>query len=219
MSGRFSVDLLHPGHVADTWQDWFIGPQGRRRLIIAAAFSAGVLLLVVIALILPTRLRLSQDVGAIPKLRADLATRDGDLTVLRQDLQALSVEAKRQVRWAEVLNAFRQQIPSTLKLQKVEAGGAAVAATGPPGQGQPQAGPAGAVGAGELRIEAFTPLRPGPPPLLEIAQFMGGLLKDPSVARRYQLKSWEIKQPGGGGAAAGESAQLQIVIVLAEKPR
>ena len=122
MSGRFSVDLLHPGHVADTWQDWFIGPQGRRRLIIAAGFSAGVLLLVVIALILPTRLRLSQDVGAIPKLRADLATRDGDLTVLRQDLQALSVEAKRQVRWAEVLNAFRQQIPSTLKLQKVEAG-------------------------------------------------------------------------------------------------
>jgi len=216
MSGRFSVDLLHPGHVADTWQDWFIGPQGRRRLIIAAGFSAGVLLLVVIALILPTRLRLSQDVGAIPKLRADLATRDGDLTVLRQDLQALSVEAKRQVRWAEVLNAFRQQIPSTLKLQKVEAGGPAAAAPGPPGQAQP---PGGGAGAGELRIEALTPLRPGPPPLLEIAQFMGGLLKDPSVAKRYQLKSWEIKQPGGGGAAVGEGAQLQIVIVLAEKPR
>lgn len=222
MSGRFSVDLLHPGHVADTWQDWFIGPQGRRSLIIAAGFSAGVLLLVVIALILPTRLRLSQDVGAIPKLRADLAARDGDLTLLRQDLQALSVEAKRQVRWAEVLNAFRQQIPATLKLQKVEAGGAGAVAPGPPGQGQPQAGPggpAGAVGVGELRIEAVTPLRPGPPPLLEIAQFMGGLLKDPAVARRYQLKSWEIKQPGGGGAAVGESAQLQIVIVLAEKPR
>jgi hypothetical protein len=217
MSGRFSVDLLHPGHVADTWQDWFIGPQGRRRLIIAAGFSAGVLLLVVIALILPVRLRLSQDVGAIPKLRADLATRDGDLTVLRQDLQALSVEAKRQVRWAEVLNAFRQQIPLTLKLQKVEASGAAAPAA--PGQPQPQGGPAGAVGAGELRIEALTPLRPGPPPLLEIAQFMGGLLKDPSIAKRYQLKSWEIKQPGGGGAAAGEGAQLQIVIVLAEKPR
>lgn len=215
MSGRFSVDLLHPGHVADTWQDWFIGRQGRRRLIIAAGFSAGALLLVVIALILPTRLRLSQDAGAIPKLRADLATRDGDLTVLRQDILALSVEAKRQVRWAEVLNAFRQQIPATLKLQKVEAGGAAPATPGPPGQAQPQGGGAGA---GELRIEALTPLRPGPPPLLEIAQFMSGLLKDASVAKRYQLKSWEIKQPGGG-AAAGEGVQLQIVIVLAEKPR
>ncbi len=217
MSGRFSVDLLHPGHVADTWQDWFIGPQGRRRLIIAAGVSAAVLLLVVIALILPVRLRLSQDVGAIPKLRADLATRDGDLTVLRQDLQALSVEAKRQVRWAEVLNAFRQQIPATLKLQKVESGGPAISQAGA-AAGQPQPQP-GSAGAGELRIEALTPLRPGPPPLLEIAQFMGGLLKDPAVARRYQLKSWEIRQPGGGGAAVGEGAQLQILIVLAEKPR
>lgn len=214
MSGRFSVDLLHPGHVADTWQDWFIGPQGRRRLIMAAGASAVVLLIVVIALILPVRLRLSQDVGAIPKLRADLATRDGDLTVLRQDLQALSVEAKRQVRWAEVLNAFRQQIPQTLKLQKVEAGGGAAPAQ--PGQPPPQGSPGGA---GELRIEALTPLRPGPPPLLEIAQFMGGLLKDPAVSKRYQLRSWEIKQPGGAGSAVGEGAQLQIVIVLAEKPR
>jgi hypothetical protein len=222
MSGRFSVDLLHPGHVADTWQDWFIGPQGRRRLIVAAGISAGVLLLVVLALILPVRLRLSENVGAIPKLRADLATRDGDLTVLRQDIQALSVEAKRQIRWAEVLNAFRQQIPATLKLQKVESGGPGAApgggAPGQAGQPQPQAQP-GLAGAGELRIEALTPLRPGPPPLLEIAQFMGGLLKDPAVSGRYQLKSWEIKQPGGGGAAAGEGAQLQIVIVLAEKPR
>jgi|SRR5262249_38346782 len=220
MSGRFSVDLLHPGHVADTWQDWFIGPQGRRRLVVAAGISAGVLLLVVLALILPVRLRLSENVGAIPKLRADLATRDGDLTVLRQDIQALSVEAKRQVRWAEVLNAFRQQIPPTLKLQKVESGGSAAvassAAPSQPGQPQPQ-GQAGGAGAGELRIEALTPLRPGPPPLLEIAQFMGGLLKDPAVSARYQLRSWEIRQPGGG--AAGEGAQLQILIVLAEKPR
>lgn len=223
MSGRFAFDLLHPGHVADTWQDWFIGPQGRRRLVIAAGACAVVLLVVVIALILPTRLRLSQDVGAIPKLRTDLATREGDLIVLRQDLQALSVEARRQVRWAEVLNAFRQQIPPTLKLQKVEAGGPPVAAPGAPGtpapSGQAQP-PSGSVGAGELRIEAVTPLRPGPPPLLEIAQFMGGLLKDPSVARRYQLKSWEIKQPGGTTSGpVGAGAQLQILIVLSEKPR
>ena len=82
MSTRFAIDLVHPGHVADTWQDWFIGSQGRRRWVIAAA-GCGIVLVVVIALILPTRIRLSQDVGAIPRLRADLAARQGDLNVLR----------------------------------------------------------------------------------------------------------------------------------------
>ena len=39
MSARFTLDLLHPGHVADSWQDWFIGPQGGRRLVIAAGIA------------------------------------------------------------------------------------------------------------------------------------------------------------------------------------
>ena len=217
MSARFAIDLLHPGHVADTWQDWFIGPQGGRRLVVAAGACAGLILIVVIVFVLPPTFRLSKDQGAIPALRADLAKRDGNLNLLRQDLQALGVEAKRQVRWAEVLNAFRQQTPPTLRLQRVEVGGAPAPAPAQPGQVQPQ----GAVASlGELKIEAVTPLRPGPPPLLEIASFMGGLLKDPAIARRYQLKSWEIKQPGGGGGSStAEGAQLQILITLSEKPR
>lgn len=217
MSARFTLDLLHPGHVADTWQDWFIGPQGGRRLVLAAGVCAGVILLVVIVLVLPPTFRLSTDQGAIPRLRADLATRDGNLNLLRQDLQALGVEAKRQVRWADVLSAFRHQTPPTIKLQKVEVAVAPAPPAPPPGQTQAQGIlPSG----GELRIEAVTPLRPGPPPLLEIATFMGGLLKDPAIAKRYRLKSWELKQPGGGGGAgSGEGAQLQILITLAEKPR
>lgn len=219
MSARFTIDLAHPGHVADTWQDWFIGPQGRRRWAIAAA-SCGVLLLaVVIALILPLRFRLSSDVGAIPKLRADLSSLDGKLNLIRADLQALALEAKRQVRWAEMLNAFRQQIPATIKLQKVEVAGApATGPTAPSGQAQPVG--ASAPAGGELRIEAVTPLRPGPPPLIEIAQFMGGLMKDPTVGRRYQLKSWEIKQAAADGSqGSGEREQLLVLIVLSEKPR
>jgi hypothetical protein len=218
MSTRFSIDLAHPGHVADTWQDWFIGPQGRRRWVIAAA-GCGVALVVIIALILPTRIRLSTDVSAIPKLRADLASLEGNLNVIRADLQALALEAKRQVRWAEMLNAFRQQIPATLKLQKVEVAAApATSAPAPSGQAQPVGAPS--AGAGDLRIEAVTPLRPGPPPLIEIAQFMGGLMKDPTVGRRYQLKSWEIKQAAAAGSQpAGEREQLLVLIVLSEKPR
>ena len=119
----------------------------------------------------------------------------------------------RQVRWADVLNAFRHQTPPTIKLQKVEAAVAPAPPAPPPGQTQAQ----GILSSGgELKIEAVTPLRPGPPPLLEIASFMGGLLKDPAIDRRYRLKSWELKQPGGGG---GEAAQLQILITLSEKPR
>ena len=137
MSARFALDLLHPGHVADSWQDWFVGPQGARRLLVVAGICAGVILLVVITLVLPPTFRLSRDQGAIPKLRADLATRDGNLSLLRQDLQALGVEAKRQVRWADVLNAFRRQTPPTIKLQKVEVGPAARAggASSGPGAG------------------------------------------------------------------------------------
>jgi len=217
MSARFTLDLLHPGHVADTWQDWFIGPQGGRRLVLAAGVCAGVILLVVIVLVLPPTFRLSTDQGAIPRLRADLATRDGNLNLLRQDLQALGVEAKRQVRWADVLSAFRHQTPPTIKLQKVEVAVAPAPPAPPPGQTQAQGILASG---GELKIEAVTPLRPGPPPLLEIATFMGGLLKDPAIAKRYRLKSWELKQPGGGGGAgSGEGAQLQILITLSEKPR
>jgi hypothetical protein len=216
MSARFTLDLLHPGHVADSWQDWFIGPQGGRRLTIAAGIGAAIILFVVVGLVLPPTFRLSTDQGAIPKLRADLATREGNLNLLRQDLQALGVEAQRQVRWADLLNAFRHQTPPTIRLQKVEAGVAPAPPAPPPGQTQAQTvAPSG----GELKIEAVTPLRPGPPPLLEIATFMGGLLKDPAVARRYRLKSWELKQPGGGGSPSGEGAQLQILITLSEKPR
>jgi len=216
MSARFTLDLLHPGHVAASWQDRFVGPQGGRRLVVAAGICAGVILLVVIVLVLPPTFRLSRDQGAIPKLRADLATRDGNLSLLRQDLQALGVEAKRQVRWADVLNAFRRQTPPTIELQKVEAGVPPAPRALPPGQTPAQGV---AAGGGELKIEAVTPLRAGPPPLLEIASFMGGVLKDPAIDRRYRLKSWELKQPGGGGATSGEGAQLQVLITLSEKPR
>jgi hypothetical protein len=218
MTGRFAVDLLHPGRVARTWQDWFVGTQGRRRLLFALGGCVVVLIIAAVPYIV-SQWRLSRDQGSLPQLRADLARRDGELRLLRADLQALSVEAKRQVRWAEVMTALSQQIPPTLKLTKVEAlrGGPPPAA----GPGQPAPSPTlPPAGEGELRVEAITPLKPGSPNMLEIAQFMAGLLKDPAVSKRFQLKNWEIK-PGtpasGGGQAQGEGEKmLQIVIVLSE---
>jgi len=165
-----------------------------------------------VGLILPTYWRLSDDLNALPNLRRDLASTEGDLNLLRANLQALSAEARRQVCWAELLTAFSQQTPATLKLMKLEA----VRVVPPPPAGTPAGQPAPEVRPeGLLRIEAITPLVPGSPPLLEIAQFMAGLMRDPAVNKRFTLKSWEIKPPAG---ATPEGHQfLNVNIVLGER--
>ena len=66
-----------------------------------------------------------------------------------------------------------------------------------------------------LRIEALTPARPGGPPLVDVAQFMAGLMREPAVSRRYALKSWEIK-PSALATAPGDPL-LAISIVLTER--
>ncbi len=215
MTGRFTVDLLHPGRVARTWQDWFVGTQGRRRLILAAG-GCGVVLVIGGAVLAVESWRLSGPESDLPRLRQEMAKRDGDVRVLKADLQALAVEAKRQVRWAEVMTAFSQQIPPSLKLTKVEALRAAPGPAPPPGQPAPAVQ---AAGEGELRFDAVTLLKPGSPNMIEIAQFMAGLMKDPAVNKRFQLKSWDIKPsaaPVSGPAQATGEKFLQITIVLSE---
>ncbi len=218
MTARFAVDLLHPGRVARTWQDWFVGTQGRRRFIFALVGCIAVLVIGAVPQIV-ARWKLSVDQGNLPQQRANLAKREGEVRVLRADLQALSVEAKRQVRWAELMAAFSQQIPPTIKITKVESVRSAPAAPTP---GQPAAAAQASAGGGELRIEALTPLKTGSPNMLEIAQFMAGLMKDPGVNKRFQLKNWEIKPAGGIGGSAGDVASgraLLITIVLSETGR
>jgi hypothetical protein len=208
MNPRFTIDLLHPGRVAETWRDWFIGPQGRRRLGLVTLGCLGVVIVVLVGGLLPGYWRLSDDLNAIPRLRRDLAATEADLGVLRSNLRALTAEARRQVRWGELLTTFSQQTPATLKLQRVEA--AKLLSPAPPGQ------PAGEIrGEAVLKVDAITPLRPGSPPLLEVAQFMAGIMRDPGVNKRYQLKSWEIKPPPPGGADGLQ--YLTIAVTLSER--
>jgi hypothetical protein len=208
MSTRFHIDLLRPGAVGEGWQEWFVGAKGVRRLALFGLGCVAVLVLVLVTLILPTQWRLSSDLTEAPRLQRDLTLRESDLGVLRSNLQALAEEAQRQVRWAEVLTAIGQQIPATFKLQVVETAGAAL----PSAPGQP-AGTAARVES-TLRIEAVTPLRPGSPALLEVAQFMAGLMRDPAVSKRFRLKSWEIKPPASGSTGV---PLLNVSIVLAER--
>jgi hypothetical protein len=221
MTARFTVDLLHPGRAARTWRDWFVGPQGRRRLLLTAAGCAVVILVVWVAQI-PTYWRLSTTQADIPRLRRDLAALDDDLRVLRADLQALALESKRQVRWGELMTVLSQQVPPAMKLVRVEAPRAAPPPAGPPQAAQPAQAPPEEH---TLRIEAVTPLKAGGASMLEIARFMAGLVKDPAVHGRFQLKSWEIKPsaqaaaPAAGPPPAAEQPLLQVVVTLAERGR
>jgi type II secretory pathway component PulM len=207
---RFSIDLLHPGRVARTWQEWFIGAAGRRRLAFTALGCLLLLLLVFLAGMLPTYRRLSEAQSHIPRLRANLGAAEDDLNVLKANLRTLSAEARRQVPWGDVLETLSQQTPPTLRLQRLEASRVGL----PPRPGQPAA--PSPPGEGTLRIVAVTPLRPGSSPLLEVAQFMAGLMRDPAVHRRFQLKSWEVKPPAS--TAPDVAPVLHISVTLAERP-
>ena len=209
MTRRFSVDLLHPGRLALTWQEWFIGSQGQRHLALVAMAGISLLILILVGGIFPVYWRLSTDLQDIPRLERDLAASDGDLNLLRTNLQALTVEARHQVRWAGLLRALGEHIPPTLRLQAVEATRVAAAAPGAP------APAAGAKAEGLLRIDSVTPVRPGSAPLLETAQFMAGLMRDPAVNKRFQLKSWEVKPPGTTPSDA--EGLLSISILLSER--
>jgi hypothetical protein len=206
-STRFSVDLLHPGRVARSWQDWFTGSRGSRRLAMVTLAGALVLLAIFFAGVRSASRRLAVDLAAVPELTRDLAARDGDLRLLRSNLQSLSREARRQVRWADVLATLSQRTPGGLKLQLVEVG----RPVAPAGASR---GAAGAAQSPEetLRIEALTPARPGRSPLVDVAQFMAGLMRDPAVSRRFALKSWEIKSPAATTAAGDQLLAISIVL-------
>lgn len=207
MSARFHVDLLHPGLPTQGWLDWFVGPTGLRHLAVVTLGAVAVLLLVAVGLILPPSWRLSTDRNAVPALRSNLAARDADLSLLRASLQGLTQEAGRQLRWAEILAALSQQTPLGLRLQHLDGvRGAALPAAGQP--------PKDLKLETTLRIDAITPQGPGGAPLLEVAQFMASLMRDPAVNKRFQLKSWEIK-PGTGEA----SEFLNVSIVFGERPQ
>jgi hypothetical protein len=211
-SARFHVDLLHPGRVSRSWQDWITGSRGARHLALVTLAAALLLLAIFFAGVLPASRRLGNDLAAVPGLTRDLAARDTDLRLIRSNLQSLSQEARRQVRWADVLTTLSQQTPPGLKLQLVQVGRMA-----PSAGASPPAGPAAAAGRAEetLRIEALTPARPGGPALVDVAHFMAGLMRDPAVSRRFALKSWEIK-PAAVATAAGDPL-LAISILLTER--
>ncbi len=208
MTTRFNIDLLHRGRISASWQDSFLGAEAAPRLVLFAGATVIVLLLgFVVGIYLPSR-ALSDDQREVVRLKQTLATKAEDLRMVKSDLGALSEEARRQVRWSELLNTFSEQLPPVLRLQKVSL--TKVMPQAPAGQPPPKAGRA----EGLMQIEAQTPLRPGGPPLIETAKFMAGIMRDPAVNKRFNLSRWEIKP----GPAGGNQPQLlNISVTLTER--
>jgi hypothetical protein len=191
MTPRFTIDLRQTGQGSARWQDWFLGPAAGRHLFLSMVTLTLVLLVGALALVLPTYWRLSDDLATLPALQKEVAAANADLAVLKSNLQALSTEARRQIRWSELLNTFSQQTPGDIKLQRLEL----IQQTGS-GALEPT-----------LTIDALTPLRTGGDSLVQIAQFMANITRDP-VMRRFQLRNWELRP---GVTPTGDSSSLLAV--------
>lgn len=206
MSTRFTIDLAHPGTAQRSKWDWLVGNAGPRHLATVAVAGVGLIAIVALGGVLPQYLRYSSEITAVAKLKREVAVASGELSTLQTNLKDLGTEARRQVRWAELLPVFSQRVPETLRIDRV-----ALTKSGRTAQGQPQPG----VQAGDLglQIDASTKTVAGTSPLEEIAHFMGALAQDPVLAARFQLKTWEVKS----GAPGAADTPLRISIGLGEK--
>jgi hypothetical protein len=205
MTTRFAIDLTHPGWGQRSWSDWFLGPAGPRHLAIVAAAGAAIVVLVGLGGITPLYLRYASEVQSISSLRREATAADGELSALRTNLRDLEAEARRQVRWSEMLPVLSTSLPGSLRIDRVTFGKPARPPQAPP----PKTGtPAADVA---LQIEASTTAMPGSSRLVDIANFIGSLAQDPAVAARFQLKNWEVRPPRESDDG------LQFTVGFAEK--
>jgi len=207
MTTRFAIDLTHPGWGQRSWSDWFLGPAGPRHLAIVAAAGAAIVVLVGLGGITPLYLRYASEAQSISSLRREATAADGELSALRTNLRDLEAEARRQVRWSEMLPVLSSSLPGSLRIDRVTFGKPARPPQAPP-PSQKTGTPAADVA---LQIEASTTAMPGSSRLVDIANFIGSLAQDPAVAARFQLKNWEVRPPREGDDG------LQFTVGFAEK--
>ena len=200
MTTQFTIDLTRPGWAQRSRWEWFLGPDGPRHLAIVAAAGAALVVLVALGGVLPRYLRYSSEVQSIAALRSEVTTADNDLSTLRTTLRDLGAEARRQVRWSEMLPALSIRLPDTLRIDRVSLGKVARQAGTQPNDLT-------------LQIDASTTMAQGSSRLAEIARFMAVLAQDPTVATRFQLKTWEVRP----AIEQGSDEHLHISIWLAEK--
>lgn len=211
MSTRFTVDLARPGRAQRSRWEWFLGPDGARHLAMVGLGGFLLVILIGVAGAVPRYWRYSSELQSIEKLRLEVAAADKELSTLQVSLREVDAGARRQVRWSQILPALSRSLPGTLRIDRITLGkglrpaaGAAAAAS------KPADGKASDL---LLQIDASTHMVPGGARLVDIANFMAAVAKDPAVAPRFQLKTWEVQAPR---EQSGEE-QLRISIAFSEK--
>jgi len=202
---RFTIDLMHPGKAQRPRGEWFVGTAGVRHLGAVAAVGVALLAAAGLGGLLPQYLRSSSELAAVNQLKRDVKTAETELTTLQGNLKDLGTEARRQVRWSELLPVLTQRVPETLKLDRV-----ALVKEGRQGRGQTAA----QASEPTLQINASTAATRGSAALEHIATFMGSLAQDPVVASRFQLKTWDLRSSPSEKESEG---LLQITIGFADK--
>jgi hypothetical protein len=213
---HFTIDLLRPGRGQRSSWDWFVGDDGSRHLALIAAGGVALIAVIAIGGVVPRHLRYSNELKAIEALKRDVATAQTEESMLRASLRDLAAEARRQVRWSELLPALSREVPDSIRLERVSFVKPVRSTQGAQPQQAEQTTKAGAQPVDmTLKIEANTSVMPGGSRLVEIAKFMAALAQDPTIVRRFELKTWELRQARDQGR--DQEGQLQINIDLAEK--
>lgn len=209
---HFNIDLSHPGEFARTWVDRFVGPQGKRRLILCYVL-VGLLALGVVGLTFPKRYTVYSERQRINKLKIDIDKLQKDRAQQEGMFQGVSSLDKYQVVWSEVLHALSQGIPGNLWLNRIElaepvARPTPKALTGV--AGQKKAEKPGQI----LRLEIGTELRPGAGFLVDVAKFLDGLGQDSKFSKRFQMEDWEASSASGRD---GEQEKQEVIITVSFK--
>ena len=213
----FTVDLLRPGDFARTPFEKFLMRQGGKRL--AFAYALGALLLLwgggtYWQRTSPLQAILSAEQQLLQQMKTHVATRQQELTQMRNQFQGIGELEKFQVVWSEVLQAVSERIPSSLWLNRIElvhpeTKPGAQAAAAPPAPGAAPAAPPPRL----LRFEILTELWPGSTPLVDVAKFLDELGRDPRFAQRFQLMDWEASS-ATAGAGSGEGRKDQMLLTV-----
>lgn len=197
----FRIDLTNPGEFARSWQDWFVGPSGAKRL--KYSYIGGALaILAIVAYVVPMQYDLVKERDRVKQLNQKITQRQKDLANQRTQFQGIIELGKFEVVWSDVLVALSRTMPNNVWLRSME-----FVEQAPAPRPQAVAPKEGQKATQMLRLVLVTTLRPGATHLVDINKFLNDLAQDPGF-KRFQLQDWEVSLAKEG---AGDKGEQQIV--------